>query len=829
MNKNLDLSIPFSLRVNGIEDFSVLDPADVHLLWSTPEGMFGENYALKLRRTDWSGKTHEETLEGIDRKDQLEVPFPWNAFPAQAGDLIHWQIRLDQGKWSLPHSFALTPKTLAPAHWIGGSGYVFCRKEFEISSEEKTFLWIAAEPHSYARKEWEKMDTSGEETDSWQFGGNHVKYRIWLNGQFVSIGFCRGRFGKSVIEVLDITPYLQEGKNVLAILSLGESRGFAASVQGVESGMIFHTDKSWKTLCGERAFPSVAWNRPGMNHFFKGFIGPGERTEHQQHKHYPQGWQTLGFSDSAWENANLFGLAEGPFEAASMPLLKHVLLKPELHHQKDRTFFDFKQQVFGSLHVSWDEELSSDISDKNKEMEIRLGEECLENGRVRYVWRTQNCMQELWYSATPPAEMEHFGLRPFRYGELLPAQPHARIRLRNALYPFNHQASAFSCDNADLERIWQFCKTTIQATNADVYTDCLSRERQAYEADAYVSMLSHFALDNDFTLARRTLNHLMHHPTWPQEWQLLMPTILWEEYRHTGNPTLWKRYYQSLLHRTLHCADWQEDLAIRFHETVIIDWPPVLRDDYDFEGDFLAVPNAYLYEALLRLSDAARLLQHFDEAEELTQKARRLRRAFHARLYDAEQGLYRDHPFSDHCSFHANIAAIRFELVEPSDAKRILSSLSDKKFPCSPFFAQLFLEALFMHGFSEAACERMLESKNHHGWLMMMDAHAASTTMEVWNPELKKNLSFAHPWATAPVNIISRWMAGIQPLEPGWATISIKPQLGSLQYLRLQLPTPRGPILIEIKKENNLEKIVQCHLPEGMKIASFQEQEPILV
>ncbi|MGI6302875.1 MAG: hypothetical protein ACOX52_17715 [Verrucomicrobiota bacterium] len=52
---------------------------------------------------------------------------------------------------------------------------------------------------------------------------------------------------------------------------------------------------------------------------------------------------------------------------------------------------------------------------------------------------------------------------------------------------------------------------------AGIYIDG-DRERIPYEGDAYINQLGHYAVDREYAIARRTIEHFMDHPTWPTEW-----------------------------------------------------------------------------------------------------------------------------------------------------------------------------------------------------------------------------------------------------------------------------------------------------------------------
>ena len=68
--------------------------------------------------------------------------------------------------------------------------------------------------------------------------------------------------------------------------------------------------------------------------------------------------------------------------------------------------------------------------------------------------------------------------------------------------------------------------------------------------------------------------------------------------------------------------------------------------------------------------------------------------------------------------------------------------------------------------------------------------------MEAWDPKYKPNQDWNHAWGAAPGNLIPRKLMGIEPLEPGFRKIRIKPQPGSLESAEIKHPTIRGDVAV---------------------------------
>jgi len=58
--------------------------------------------------------------------------------------------------------------------------------------------------------------------------------------------------------------------------------------------------------------------------------------------------------------------------------------------------------------------------------------------------------------------------------------------------------------------------------------------------------------------------------------------------------------------------------------------------------------------------------------------------------------------------------------------------------------------------------------------------------------------TYNHGW-NAPNTILSQYIAGVAPVEAGWKTYHVKPQLGSLTAVQVRVPSVLGNIDIDIR------------------------------
>ena len=393
---------------------------------------------------------------------------------------------------------------------------------------------------------------------------------------------------------------------------------------------------------------------------------------------------------------------------------------------------------------------------------------------------------------------------PFRFAEVERANCAAGDLVQKVVnYPIDMSKSRLESDNTDIVRLYDFCKHTIRATSfCGVYVDG-DRERTPYEADAYINQLCHYAIDNDYALARKSHEWLMDHPTWPTEWKQHSVMMAWADWMWTGDTQSLARFYDKLKSEKLDagCKMRADGLLVSPGGTGrgprdIVDWPLGERDGFEFTT-VNAVVNAFRYRNLREMADIAKALGEPDDARRFAKMADQVKTSYGKAFYNQATGLYVDGEGVGHSSLHANAAALAFGLVPEDRRGKVADFLVSKGMACSVYFAQYLLEALYAAGRGDAAMRLML-AHGDRSWLGMLD-FGATMTMEAWNVKAKPNLDLNHAWGAVPLNIISRYVLGVTPLEPGFAKISIKPDAGGLRKLKGIVPTAKGPVVVEIE------------------------------
>jgi len=395
-------------------------------------------------------------------------------------------------------------------------------------------------------------------------------------------------------------------------------------------------------------------------------------------------------------------------------------------------------------------------------------------------------------------------------------------------YYFDDDASRFSSSHENLNNVWELCKYTLKATPfLGVYCDG-NRERMPYEADAYIQQLGHYSVDREYSAARYTIAFLLSHASWPTEWQMHTVLMAREHYMQTGDTRLLEMLYDDLKRKTLidlaHedglistrtgmvTEEFLERLHLNREMQDIVDWPagtPIgqkqahmagstpegERDGYIFT-DFNTVVNAFHYYALKCMTDISAALGKKEDSDYFNNQAEKVRLSIINKMFDEERGIFVDGIGTDHASLHANMFPLAFNLVPEEKIPQVAEFIKTRGMACSVYGAQYLMEALYNAGEDEYALQ-LMTSEGKRSWMNMLNVGSTMTT-EAWDEYYKPNLTWNHAWGSAPANIISRRLMGIQPLEPGFGSFVVNPQPGSLAKSDLKVPTIRGTIVCNL-------------------------------
>jgi len=562
----------------------------------------------------------------------------------------------------------------------------------------------------------------------------------------------------------------------------------------------------------------------------------------------------LGVDDvSPWSEVQRFvtgDLSDNTLQPHYDPVVSVVKPVQFVEPSENHVFVDFGRAAFGTVRLTLDSPIATTI-------EIHLGEvlkgpyqiDRNPGGSRRYrMIRLQIRKGKHSYQLVIPPDERNtadfaikmpdtlFEVYPFRYCEILGLPvPCERSLLEQVTvhYPFDDSAAHFTSSSEVLNDVWNLCHYTMKATSFCGYYVDGDRERIPYEADTYINQLGHYACDREYTLARRTVEHLIKSPTWPTEWFLYAVLTAWNDYMFTGDSSLIARLYPDLIAKALISLGRQDGLIssermspeieneIRFAGRSadfftdgirdVVDWPEVERDGHEM-CSVNSVVNALHYRALLCLEGMARVLGMDEDIRRFADRASLVKRSFLKVFLDKQSGLILDGEHSSHSSLHSNIFAVAAGLISDSLLPPILKHIRSRGMACSVYASQMLLEALYLAGDGSHALT-LLTSIGERSWAHMIYDVGTTIALEAWDNRVKPNQDWNHPWGAVPANMIPFGLMGITPLEPGFSKFVIDPMPGDLLWAETTTPTIRGPIRVRFTHHPARRFVLACDLP----------------
>ena len=551
--------------------------------------------------------------------------------------------------------------------------------------------------------------------------------------------------------------------------------------------------------------------------------------------------QPTAFYLAATDSVN-FG-AHAPLAAELQPPSKF------LNQMNGAYFIDFGKDAFSQLQLNLNSEKTDSIYIEVAEALGSNGDFLKSSPNIRYkkiglyVQKGEQHYTLKWpvdakRNSRNPIQMPAYigEVFPFRYVRITGfagSMNASSIKRKIIFYPFNNTAADFVSSDTVLNKVWELCKYSIKATSFSGFYVDGDRERIPYEADALINQLSHYAVDAEYNIARRSMAYLIFHPTWPTEWSLQNVMMAWNDYIYTGDKSFIQKYYTELQQKILMPLARQDGLIStleqkqtkEFLETIhitkafdgkqdlkdIVDWPLVERDGFVF-CNYNTVVNAFYYKNLLLMSQMALLVGNNADAQLYSQKAKQAYESFQKIFVDPATGLVKDGDTTTHVSLHGNMFALAFGLVSKQNMASVITYIKSKKMACSVYGSQFLLDALYDAGEAKYALE-LLTATDQRSWYNMIKT-GSTISMEAWDKIYKPNLDLNHAWGAAPANIIVRKLMGVQPLSSGADTISIKPQLANLQFAKLKTNLIKGEVTIDYRHDADKE-VYQLSIPSG--------------
>lgn len=746
---------------------------------------------------------------------------------------------------SKPEDKPLNPSLVAalwPASWIasattaGGEPGVFSfRRELTLSSVPAHF-WVHVSADN--------------------------RFLLHVNGKYVAEGPARGDLFHWRFETIDLAPFLQQGRNVVAaivwnfgelapVAQMSNRTGFL--MQGdTETEAAVNTGKDWQVRRekgraaledkDDRGYYAAgpaekidgrlldwSWDQPGANS--SDWEAPRllARAATREAQDAPSHWELVQDSLPSMEHrlvdAGLVVRAEGmasspafPAAPLEVPANSHVTLL--LDHRILLTAYP-ELTISGGrdavVRVTYSEALYDAQGSKGNRNEIAgrhiqgLTDQFISGGQdnsafVPLWWRTWRYLQIEVTTKSEPLKLES-------------------LRAWFTAYPFTENAK-ITGDIRDLDRVWQTGWRTARLDAHETYMDAPYWEQLQYVGDTRIQALISYVVSSDPRLARQAITNIddsrtpegiteSRYPSgMPQfipPFSLLWVNMLYDYWMYVDDVPLVK---ETLPH-TRTVLDWyaarlrSDGLLGQVKWWEFADWtanykygePP---QEPDGGSTFLTLQFIEALQAAKEMESEYGSKERVDEYQTII---RRATEALNRQNWDGEHGLYADTPAKNSWSKEANVLAVMLD-VAPRDQqqailKRVIAARDHEGVVAEgksvpPLSEMSYYFRFYLSRALEHAGLGSMYIEQLAPWYSMLDLG-----LSTWAETPEPTRSDCHAWSASPNYDLLTIVAGIRPAAPGFKKVRIEPHLDGLHQLDASMPHPNGVIEVSYRLEGN--------------------------
>lgn len=692
------------------------------------------------------------------------------------------------------------------------------------------------------------------------------RYKLYVNGQYITNGPSRGDLLNWNYETIDIAPYLKPGENLIAaeVVNFGTNRPLAQHT--FQTAFLLQSKDSLYTSLntgntGWKVMQNTAWSPLEVSFdLVKGFYAAGP-TDQVDAARYPWQWNTTGFDDSNWAAPVVFNQAVGRgfIYGNAVHLTPRAI--PLLESRKERFKKIARTDYTGS---SLQGILSGNraIVQKNTKLRILLDNEALTIGypqlvisggkgstikvtyaeSLRYKDGKKGNRNEVegkeiagYFDRYLPdggknRSFEPLWWRTFRYVQLEIETGNEDLVIDDytylfTAYPFEEKAS-FKTDDPGLQPVWDVAWRTARLCATETYFDCPYYEQLQYVGDTRIQALVSLAVTGDDRLMKNALRlfnqsrvsdgiTLSRYPSYlPQlipTYSLMWINMLHDHYMYKNDPAFLKEFSDGITG----VLNW---FGKRIDSTGMLgglewwnfsDYTPRfgigMPDGVD-DGHSALTSLQYVYA----LQNAAELLAATGQSWQATQcrqSADRIKKAVIKYCYDTGSGLIAETPAKKRFSAHTTFFAILTNTIDPfKQASALQKVMNDTTvIPPSVYFRFYLARCLQKTGLSDLYLENLQPWKN-------MLAQGLTTFAE-WETDPRSD---CHAWSASPLFDLLSVVAGIRPASAGFEKVLINPAFGQLSRIDATYPHPRGTITVHFEKDKQGKISGSIELPAGL-------------
>ncbi len=383
------------------------------------------------------------------------------------------------------------------------------------------------------------------------------------------------------------------------------------------------------------------------------------------------------------------------------------------------------------------------------------------------------------------------------------------LKYRETGYDTEFSGSFTSSDDF-LNRLWEKSKRTLYITMRDTYMDCPDRERAQWTGDAVnESGEAFYALSvSSHDLAKKWLYELI---GWQRaDGSLYAPVPsgnyfrelpgqvlasvgyygLWNYYLHTGDKQIISDLYRPI-QRYLEL--WEQD----GNGTVKMRQGEWTWGDWGTEKDILLLYNLWYYIAVKGMHEIAVEIGQTNDAAGYAAWMKTFKESFNRQFWTGT--AYRDPAYTGKTDDRAQALAVVAGVADKDKYPALLKVFQTEEH-ASPYMEKYVFEAMMIMGYENEAIAR------HKKRFEKMVNHPFFTTLfEGWGigKEGFGGGTVNHAWSGGALTILSQYVCGIAPLEPGYSVFRIQPQPGSVDKAAATITSVAGTIRSAYELGNN--------------------------
>lgn len=376
--------------------------------------------------------------------------------------------------------------------------------------------------------------------------------------------------------------------------------------------------------------------------------------------------------------------------------------------------------------------------------------------------------------------------------------------------------ASFSCEDEQLNRIWQVCCETYCLCSGIFFLDGVKRDRWIWSGDAYQSYLVNPYLFFDNEITKRTIWGLRgNDPVRQQINTILDYSMYWimsidSYYKISGDDEFVQMIWPKMV-TMMEFLDGQLDehgfIIGQPGDWIFIDWSEMDKTGALCAEQMLLAMCYRTMGKLQKLMASRGDLVRKEKSDcqiDYAKKEQNLKEQIEQFFWDEEKKAYIDSFTSGkhHVTRHANLFAILFDIADEKRCAQIYESVITNDAITqitTPYFKFYELEALCKLGKKKEVLRRLKEY-----WGAILDENAA-TIWETYDPNETGNDKYAmyddpygkslcHAWGASPIYLLGKYFLGIEPTDVGYKKFRVAPDTELLGNFDCIVPVANGAV-----------------------------------